>query len=72
MMKASVIGLGKLGSPLAACLAARGVFVIGVDQDPRKVDAINQGQPPVHEPGLAEMLAQSDATAAALKADRSS
>src|SRR5271154_7082174 len=60
MMKASVIGLGKLGSPLAACLAARGVFVIGVDQDPRKVDAINQGQPPVHEPGLAEMLAQSE------------
>src|SRR3984957_8418170 len=60
MMKASVIGLGKLGSPLAACLAARGVFVIGVDQDRRKVEAINQGQPPVHEPGLAEMLAQSE------------
>src|SRR5271170_2667192 len=60
MMKASVIGLGKLGSPLAACLAARGVFVIGVDQDARKVEAINQGQPPVHEPGLAEMLAQSE------------
>src|SRR5208282_4080599 len=60
MMKASVIGLGKLGSPLAACLAARGVTVIGVDQDPRKVEAINQGQPPVHEPGLAEMLAQSE------------
>lgn len=59
-MKASVIGLGKLGSPLAACLAARGLTVIGVDQDPRKVEAINQGQPPVHEPGLAEMLAQSE------------
>jgi UDPglucose 6-dehydrogenase len=60
MMKSSVIGLGKLGSPLAACLAARGLFVIGVDQDRRKVEAINQGQPPVHEPGLAEMLAQSE------------
>jgi UDPglucose 6-dehydrogenase len=60
MMKASVIGLGKLGSPLAACLAARGLTVIGVDQDPRKVEAINQGQPPIHEPGLAEMLAQSE------------
>jgi UDPglucose 6-dehydrogenase len=60
MMKASVIGLGKLGSPLAACLAARGVFAIGVDQDARKVEAINQGQPPVHEPGLAEMLALSE------------
>src|SRR5580693_2748672 len=60
MMKASVVGLGKLGSPLAACLAARGLTVIGVDQDARKVEAINQGQPPVHEPGLAEMLAQSE------------
>ena len=60
MMKASVIGLGKLGSPLAACLAARGLTVVGVDQDPRKVEAINQGQPPVHEPGLAEMLAHSE------------
>ena len=60
MMKSSVIGLGKLGSPLAACLAARGLTVIGVDQDARKVEAINQGQPPVHEPGLAEMLARSE------------
>ena len=55
-MKASVIGLGKLGAPLAACLAARGVTVIGVDNDPCKVDAINQGKPPVNEPGLGELL----------------
>jgi len=57
-MKATVIGLGKLGAPLAACLAAKGLTVIGVDQDLRKVEAINLGQAPVHEPGLAEMLAQ--------------
>ena len=43
-LKACVIGLGKLGSPLAACLAAKGLTVIGVDNDPRKVDAINQQQ----------------------------
>ena len=55
-MKACVIGLGKLGAPLAACLAARGVTVIGVDNDPCKVDAINQGKPPVNEPGLGELL----------------
>ena len=53
-----VIGLGKLGAPLAACMAARGVTVIGVDADPRKVEAINHGKPPVPEPGLAELLAQ--------------
>jgi UDPglucose 6-dehydrogenase len=59
-MRACVIGLGKLGSPLAACLAAKGLTVIGVDNDPRKVDAINRRQPPVHEPGLAEQLSQSE------------
>jgi len=57
-LKACVIGMGKLGSPLAACLAAKGLTVIGVDNDPKKVDAINQQQSPVHEPGLGEMLAQ--------------
>src|SRR5215468_4430114 len=57
-MKACVIGLGKLGSPLAACLAARGLTVLGVDNDPRKVEAINQQKPPVHEPGLGELLGQ--------------
>lgn len=53
-----VIGLGKLGAPLAACLAAKGLTVVGVDHDARKVDAINQGKPPVHEPGLGELLGQ--------------
>jgi UDPglucose 6-dehydrogenase len=57
-MKATVIGLGKLGAPLAACLAAKGLTVIGVDNDPGKVEAINHGQAPVHEPGLTELLAQ--------------
>jgi UDPglucose 6-dehydrogenase len=58
-MKACVIGLGKLGSPLAACLAAKGLTVIGVDLDPRKVETLNRGQAPVHEPGLPEMISQS-------------
>ena len=53
-----LIGLGKLGAPLAACMAARGVTVIGVDSDKRKVEAINHGQSPVPEPGLTEMLAK--------------
>jgi UDPglucose 6-dehydrogenase len=56
--KAAVIGLGRLGSPLAACLAAKGLTVVGVDNDPRKVEAMNRQQSPVHEPGLAELLSQ--------------
>jgi UDPglucose 6-dehydrogenase len=53
----SVFGLGKLGSPLAITLAARGFRVVGVDRDPKKVDAIQSGEPPVFEPGLVDMLA---------------
>ena len=42
-MRASVIGLGKLGSPLAACLAAKGMQVVGVDADPEKVGTTVEG-----------------------------
>lgn len=52
----AVIGLGKLGTPLAACLAAKGHRVIAVDIDSQKVDAINEGRAPVFEPGLEEMI----------------
>jgi UDPglucose 6-dehydrogenase len=56
VMRASVIGLGKLGSPLAACLAAKGMQVIGVDADPQKVESIRQGHAPVFEPRLEETI----------------
>ena len=52
----SVIGLGKLGAPMAAALAARGMRVVGVDADATKVEALQQGRPPVFEPGLAETM----------------
>jgi UDPglucose 6-dehydrogenase len=55
-LTACVVGLGKLGAPMAACLAAGGVTTIGVDHDPAKVEQIQKGLPPVHEPGLAEKL----------------
>jgi len=52
----SIVGLGKLGAPMAACLAARGFEVIGVDVDVRKVEAIRRREAPVYEPGLEELL----------------
>lgn len=52
----SVIGLGKLGSPMAACLAARGYDVIAVDVNAESVQKINQGKAPVFEPDLDEMI----------------
>jgi UDPglucose 6-dehydrogenase len=55
----SVVGLGKLGAPMAACFATRGFQVIAVDVDPQKVDAIGRGLSPVREPGLTELLQES-------------
>lgn len=53
----SIIGLGKLGSPMVAAFASKGHKVIGVDVNPKYVQAINEGKPPVFEPKLAEYLA---------------
>ncbi|MCH7554009.1 MAG: UDP-glucose/GDP-mannose dehydrogenase family protein [Chloroflexi bacterium] len=52
----SVIGLGKLGLPLAACYAAMGCRVIGVDINEAVVDGINRGEPHVVETNLAHMM----------------
>jgi UDPglucose 6-dehydrogenase len=52
----SVVGLGKLGLCIAACLANKGYHVFGIDIDPSKVHLINKGVTPTYEPGLAEML----------------
>ena len=48
----AVIGLGKLGAPMAAVFAAKGYDVIGVDLNPANVEAINNGRAPVEEPQL--------------------
>jgi UDPglucose 6-dehydrogenase len=53
----SVIGLGKLGAPLAACLAGRGFTVTGADIVPYVVSSINEGRSPHQEPGLGELIA---------------
>jgi UDPglucose 6-dehydrogenase len=55
-MDISVIGLGKLGSPLAAVLASKGHQVIGVDLNPDFVTKINSRIAPVAEPCLQELI----------------
>jgi len=52
----SVVGLGKLGAPMAAAMASRGLRVIGVDADDSKVRAIKEHRAPVFEPGLQELI----------------
>lgn len=53
----TVVGLGKLGAPMVACLASKGFDVIGVDVDRQKVSAVAEGRAPVFEPQLDELLA---------------
>jgi len=56
-MKVAVFGLGYVGSVTAACLAANGHDVWGVDVDTAKVGPITEGHSPVVEPGLDELVA---------------
>jgi UDPglucose 6-dehydrogenase len=55
-MRLSVVGLGKLGAPLAAVLASRGHEVVGVDVSADAVTLLNAGTAPVEETGLQELL----------------
>lgn len=57
MARISMIGLGKLGATMAACLASKGHEVVGVDVNARVVEAIREGHAPVVEPGLADLIA---------------
>ena len=52
-----VVGLGKMGLPIAALFASRGNSVIGADINQTVVDTINAGLSPIeNEPGLDEMI----------------
>jgi UDPglucose 6-dehydrogenase len=55
-MRVAVIGLGKLGAPLAAVLASKGNEVLGIDVNPEAVRLLNEGRAPVEEPGLQELV----------------
>jgi UDP-N-acetyl-D-mannosaminuronic acid dehydrogenase len=52
----SVVGLGRVGLPLALSFADRGLRVLGVDNDPSRLDAVRAGQMPFAETGGQELL----------------
>jgi UDPglucose 6-dehydrogenase len=55
-MRIAVVGLGKLGAPLAGVLASKGNDVLGIDVNPRAVSLLNEGRAPVEEPGLQDLV----------------
>jgi len=57
-MKISVFGLGYVGCVSAACLAAQGHRVVGVDVNQVKVDLIAAGKAPVVEERIGELTAE--------------
>lgn len=54
----SVVGLGKLGAPFAAVMAAKGFKVMGVDKNEKFVRALNAGHAPVEEPLLQAFISK--------------
>jgi UDP-N-acetyl-D-mannosaminuronic acid dehydrogenase len=56
MTDVAVIGLGRVGLPLALAFADAGLRVIGVDNDAERLDAVRAGQMPFEEPGAQAVL----------------
>ncbi|MCH2037156.1 MAG: nucleotide sugar dehydrogenase, partial [Rickettsiales bacterium] len=53
-----MFGLGPVGTISAACFAKQGFNVVGVDVDPRKIDAFKDNKAPFIEPGIDELIAE--------------
>jgi UDPglucose 6-dehydrogenase len=55
-MDVTVFGSGYVGLVTGVCLAEVGNNVLCIDIDPKKIDLLNSGGVPIHEPGLEELI----------------
>ncbi|MGD9031132.1 MAG: UDP-glucose/GDP-mannose dehydrogenase family protein [Desulfobacteraceae bacterium] len=55
-MNICVVGVGYVGLVTGTCFAEFGNTVVCVDNDEKKIDALQQGIIPIYEPGLGEMV----------------
>ncbi|MGV3742047.1 MAG: UDP-glucose dehydrogenase family protein [Burkholderiaceae bacterium] len=60
-MKITVIGTGYVGLVSGACFADSGNTVLCLDLDARKIDMLNSGGIPIHEPGLEAVVKRNHA-----------
>src|SRR5918911_3008352 len=65
----SVIGLGRVGLPLALTFADAGLRVLGVDRDAERLAALRARRMPFKEPGTDELLARVELDVTARAAD---
>jgi UDP-N-acetyl-D-mannosaminuronic acid dehydrogenase len=66
----AVIGLGRVGLPLALCFADAGARVLGVDHDPAIIDSLSAGRMPFEERGTQALLERAQAAGRLELADR--
>src|ERR1700732_936820 len=57
-MKVAVLGLWHRGPAPPAGVADAGVSPVGIDDDPDVIAKLNAGEPPLYEPGLADLVEQ--------------
>ncbi|ODT72388.1 MAG: UDP-glucose 6-dehydrogenase [Pelagibacterium sp. SCN 63-23] len=55
-MKIAIVGSGYVGLVTGVCLADFGHDVVCIDKDAKKIAALEQGQIPIYEPGLSELV----------------
>ncbi len=55
-MRLAVVGTGYVGLVTGTCFAESGNDVIGIDNNPRKIEILDSGKLPIYEPGLLEMV----------------
>jgi len=58
----AIVGLGRVGLPLALSFADRGLTVLGIDNDPERLAAVAAGRMPFQETGTDELIERVHAT----------
>jgi UDP-N-acetyl-D-mannosaminuronic acid dehydrogenase len=58
----SIVGLGRVGLPLALSFADRGLSVLGIDKDAERLGSVREGRMPFAETGTQELLDRVRAT----------
>ncbi len=60
-MKVTIFGSGYVGLVTGTCLAEVGNDVLCVDVDERKINMLNNGESPIYEPGLDDLIERNKA-----------